>query len=592
MRMMTNSLLLAGLFMIGCIGCGDENATLLYVKVLAREGLSKPVALAVTLTHGGQSEAARLLRGPGGGAISLPTSFVIQADGRSGGAQITVKALSKPVVAQKNVIGQAQGKASLTTDKRVDLTLVLQPSDNLIKTKISPSAIYGARPQVAGDGLGNHVVVWEDSSTSSGQTLYDVWFQLFNKQGATTYKGVFLMTKEHQPSVAMQQRGAARGNFEVVWIRQTGTVAGKGTIYGRSMDAKGQPDSTGSGGKPTALSNSAQSSWPFVTARYPSGYAVVWQEEDITGGQFRVMGRLLNNHGSPIVSPNGQNAPFMLASFPKSGSEAVPTATGDSLGGLMVVWNQGGKLKGSVFSKVSGSLKLIRGTFDLAKSATGKAATPHVAALKYGYGVIWSDTSNFPPDTNGRCIRFRRFSSAGVALAADYTLNTTFALDQFRPRFTGRMRDGSLLAVWTSRANLPGDPKGGINGRALLHNGQPVGPDFVINTSTAGPQQTPAIAPHASDGFAVVFTDGADAAPGLRTRLVFPDYVGLTGQIGALCEGQNQCSSATTLYCQSTQAGKRCLGDCKGGVEAACNNGGECFTNTKLNASYCTYPTE
>ena len=58
--------------------------------------------------------------------------------------------------------------------------------------------------------------------------------------------------------------------------------------------------------------------------------------------------------------------------------------------------------------------------------------------------------------------------------------------------------------------------------------------------------------------------------------------------VGALCEGQNQCSPS--LYCVSTQAGRRCLAPCKGGATAACLNGGVCFTNTKLSASYCQYP--
>ncbi len=572
------------------VGCGDQSATLLYVKVLAHDGMTNPAALAVTFTQGGAAEAPRLLRGPGGGGIALPASFVIQADGRSGSVRVNLKALKAASLTPQNIIGAGESKANLTTDQRVDMTVLLAPYDKLVKTKVAPNAQYGRRPAVAGDRQGNSVVVWEDSSTSSGQTLFDIWFQLFGRKGNTTYKGAFLMTREHQPTVAMQQAGTARGSFVVAWVRQPGTANGKGTIYTRAMNAKGQPDTTPGAGKAMAQSASALASRPEITARWPSGYVVAWQEEDLTGGTHRVMARLLDDHGRQMISPNGQQSPFMLASFSKSSTQPAPTVAGDRSGGVMFVWNQGGDIKGSIFAKVGGSLKLVRGAFGIAKVPSGQASRPHVTALQYGYGVIWSDKCNLPPDTNGRCIRFRRFSADGQALASDYTLNTTTSQDQLEPRIASRTQDGSLLAVWTSKASTTADPQGGVQGRALLHNGLPVGADFTINTTTAGQQQAAAVAPLASDGFAVIFTDGASATPALRNRLVFPDYVGLAGKIGALCEGQNQCTSPS-LFCQQTQAGKRCLNPCKGGSEAACISGGKCFTNKGLNASYCTYPT-
>lgn len=569
--------------------CGDGDATLLYIKVLAREGVSPPVALAVTFTHGGLAEAPRLVRGPGGGAVSLPASLVIRADGLTGSARVQLAALDKPIFTADNVVARGEGKATLAADGRVDVTVVLAPSDSLIKQKIAPDTNYGASPRVAGDGQGNTVVVWEDSTTTSTQTLHDVWFRLYNRQGATTYKGAFLMTKEHQPTVAMQQAGTARGNFVVAWVRQNASSSGRGTIYGRSMTAKGQPDASPGAGTPAPLSDFAYASKPDIVARQPSGYAVVWQEEDLTGGQIRVMGRILDDHGRAMISPNGQMAPFKIASFLKSAGTPAPVVAADKFGGILVVWNEAGIIKGSAFSKVGGSLKLVRGAFTVAKTPSGKGSQPHATDLTYGYGVIWSDQSNFAPDTNGQCIRFRRFTVDGTPLAADFTLNTTTAQDQTNPRIARRWRDGSLLATWTSKASTTADPQGGINARALLHNGLPVGPDFVINTSTNGQQQAPAVCPHHNDGFAVVFTDGAGNTPALRSRLVFPDYIG-TGQIGGLCEGQNQCTGQN-LYCQSTQAGMRCLGSCKGGSEAACLHGGKCYTNKALSASYCTYPT-
>lgn len=573
---------LIALLLLTSVGCGSEPATLLYVTVLARAGVAPPTALAVTLSQGGQSEAPRLLNGP----VGLPSSFIIRADGRDGWAKVMVQALSKPALSADNVIATGESSTPIQADQRVDMTIVLAPSDTKIKPKIAPDPVFGIRPRVAGDGLGNTVVVWEDSSTSSSQTLYDVWFQLFGANGQSKYKGAFLLTKEHQPAVAMQQGGTARGHYVVAWVRGSG---GKGTIYSRSMDGKGQPDTLPGAGKPQALSMPGGASQPRVAARLPSGYVVVWQEEDVTGGMYRIMGRILDDHGRAMVSPTGQSAPFQLATFSRTSADPSPTVATDANGGTMVTWNAGGTIKASVYAKVGGSLKLVRGDFAVANAGTGQASAPDVAPLLYGYAVIWSDKSNFAPDTSGRCIKLRRFDAGGTGLSAEYTLNTTVNLDQIQPAISARLQDGSLLATWTSKDGGASDPNGGIRGRALLHNGIPVGSDFVINTATAGQQQGAALAPQATDGFAVVFTDGAGPTPALRTRLVYPDYVGQSGDVGALCEGKNQCSSAS-LFCVSTQAGKRCLAPCKGGATAACLHGGVCYTDSKLNASYCGYP--
>ncbi len=573
---------LATVLLIAATSCGDDpTATMLYVKVMARDGVAPAAALAVTLTLDNQSEAPRLVRASESTTVGFPSTFVIRADGRSGTARVTLQALSQPNLSPGNITAQGQATATLTPDRRVDVTVWLDPQDSQVKDKITPAGVYGNRPRVAGDGLGNHVVVWEDSSSAAGSTQYDIMFRLFNKQGKRLYMDALKQAREHQPAVAMQQAGSDRGNFVITWVRGTG---GKGAIFGQNMNKAGK-----SAGLASPVSLSALASHPRIAARLPGGYFVVWQEEDASGGTHRVMGRVLNSQGQPATGPTGQPQPFLISSFSRGSSNPLPAVATDSLGGAMVVWNAGGTIKATVYAKVSGSLKLVRGNFQVANIDVGQASSPDVAALPYGYAVAWSDRSSIAPDKSGRCIKLRRFSSSGAALSAEYTLNTTTNQDQTQPALAARGRDGSLLATWTSKDTGGSDPGGSVRGRALLHNGLPVGKDFLVNTSTTGPQQGSAIATHAGDGFTVVFTDGAGTSPALRSRFVFPDYTGTGGQVGALCEGKNQCSPS--LYCVSTQAGKRCLYPCKGGATAACLSGGVCFTNTKLSASYCSYPT-
>ena len=569
---------LTALLLVLAVGCGDDpTATLLYVNVMARDGVPSAPALAVTLSQGSASEETRFLQAENSPTMEFPSSFVIRADGRSGTARVNLQARTHASLTVGDILAQGQATATLEAGRRVDMTVWLEPQDVQVKDKITPAGVYGNRPGVAGDGQGNHVIVWEDSS---GGSSFDILFRLFDKKGTRLYTDALKQSREHQPAVAMQQAGSALGSFVVAWVRGSG---GKGAIFSQNMNKSGK-----SAGLSQPVSLSALASHPRIAARLPSGYFVVWQEEDASGGTHRIMGRVLNSQGLPATGPTGQPQPFLISSFTRGSADPLPAVAADAQGGAMVVWNAGGTVKGTVYATVGGSLKLVSGNYQLAKTDTGQAAAPDVAALPYGYAVIWSDKSSFAPDTSGQCIKLRRFSSGGVGLAAEYTLNTTTSQDQLNPSLAARGRDGSLLATWTSKDATGIDPDGSVRARALLHNGLPVGDDFLVNTATSGPQQSSAVATHAGDGFTLVFTDGAGGSPALRSRFIFPDYVGADGQVGALCEGQNQCSPS--LYCVSTQAGRRCLAPCKGGATAACLNGGVCFTNTKLSASYCQYP--
>lgn len=567
-------------------GCGDETATLIYLKVAAYDGVRSPAALSVTLGQGGPQQ---LVGAPEGGVITLPASLVVRVDGWSGKLTVIVEALDRADRATGQLLGQARGEVQVLPDELASLVLTLEPADLVLKSGHAPDTSYGKGlkgARAASDLTGNLVVVWEDLTLSSGVSLYDIRMEVLDRKGQSKAKRAFGLTEEHQPAVAMQQQGQARGYFTVAWVRGK-AGAGKGTLVAKSFDVNGNPDTTAGADQTQTLSLTATASSPDIARLGAGGFIVVWQEEDSTNWQ--VLGRILDEHGRPQASPGGQSAPFVLGTFAKSGTDdPAPAVAGDKLGSFMAVWNQAGQIKASTYAKGSGGYVLQKSGLAVAKSPTGLAAQPAVSDLEYGFAVAWTDTVSFAPDSDGRCVRVRRFSRDGTALEDDYTVNTTASKDQLHPAIARRALDGSFLVAWTSSSATSTDAAGGVRGRILVHNGLPVGDDFTLPTTTAGVQRYPALAPHLSEGYIALFTDGSSGKDALRARLLYPNYRPVDGRVGALCDGQNPCTGS--LYCIAGDAGKRCHAPCKspGGI---CTHGGTCTEDKTLSASYCTYAT-
>ena len=100
---------------------------------------------------------------------------------------------------------------------------------------------------------------------------------------------------------------------------------------------------------------------------------------------------------------------------------------------------------------------------------------------------------------------------------------------QYAPA-ASKLSGGGYVVVWTSRdQDGSGD---GIYAQRHDASGVPVGPEFRVNTTTAGAQLEPQVAGLSDGSFAVVWTDqgGADGMAGPRTAaaiLAFQKGVGL-----------------------------------------------------------------
>jgi cysteine-rich repeat protein len=138
--------------------------------------------------------------------------------------------------------------------------------------------------------------------------------------------------------------------------------------------------------------------------------------------------------------------------------------------------------------------------------------------------VVWQDHSGIAPDSSGTTVRLRRFDLKGKALdATEIVVPTTTKDDQRDPDIAIGAGDQALV-VWTDWSKTGGDAaETGIRGRMVGKGGAATGNDFLVNSTTTGPQAAPAVCATGS-GFAVVYNDtsigGSSHGTDVRMRLL------------------------------------------------------------------------
>lgn len=117
-----------------------------------------------------------------------------------------------------------------------------------------------------------------------------------------------------------------------------------------------------------------------------------------------------------------------------------------------------------------------------------------------GYVVVWQSSGQ---DGSGTGIYAQMFNVDGTKNGSEFLVNTTTAADQFVPYVAGSP-NGGFAVVWESDGAIDG------SGQAVLmqrfdSNGIKVGSEVLVNTTTAGHQQTPDIAALSDGKYVVVW---------------------------------------------------------------------------------------
>ena len=133
---------------------------------------------------------------------------------------------------------------------------------------------------------------------------------------------------------------------------------------------------------------------------------------------------------------------------------------------------------------------------------------PTIAALASGgFVLIWTEGAT-EQDPNGG-LRARIYDGDGNPVTSDFDIYPSIISSQSDASAT-ELADGTFLVTWTDwrTAWVEDDPVfGAIRGQILDSNGNKIGNDFLINTTTMGDQRESSVSSLAGGGFVVSWTD-------------------------------------------------------------------------------------
>jgi hypothetical protein len=242
---------------------------------------------------------------------------------------------------------------------------------------------------------------------------------------------------------------------------------------------------------------------PSVAIAEGGNFVVVWTSSQDGSGPG-VFGQRYAAGGAPL------GPEFQVNTF-TTGSQHEPRVGSDGSGNFVVAWTsdaQDGSAAGVFGQRYAASGAPLGGEFRVNTYSTGYQYHPAVSADAAGsnFVVVWQDgAAPGGGGPAGRGVFGQRYSGAGTALGPEFRVETYTAGFQGAPAIVVQPT-GSFVVVWHSEGQ---DGSGlGIFGQRYGSAGAPFGSEFRVNTYTTGPQSFPTIA---TDGVGCFFIAWAGA---------------------------------------------------------------------------------
>ena len=232
---------------------------------------------------------------------------------------------------------------------------------------------------------------------------------------------------------------------------------------------------------------------PGVGTLADGGHVVVWSDAS------KVMGQRYDAAGNPA------GGEFTVASSKiYNNLESPPAVIALAGGGFAVAWNEDTSYHVKV-QRFDASGNAVGSLIDVYGS--GATYNPSITATADGGFVVTASIGTTSGVANANSVLLRRFTADGTPLGTAITLVTGNVGTAYGT--VAALSSGNLVTLWRA-----GDGSGGgLFGRILGPSGINIGPDFQVNTTTAGDQKVPVITALADGGFVVAWQSaGQDGA--------------------------------------------------------------------------------
>jgi hypothetical protein len=251
---------------------------------------------------------------------------------------------------------------------------------------------------------------------------------------------------------------------------------------------------------------------PAVTADGSNGtFVVVWESFLQDGSGWGVFGQRYLPSGVP------SGGEFRVNTY-TTDDQTGPSVAADTAGNFVVVWTSD-KQDDPIFSGVFGQRYSATGAalgpeFRVNTFTPSGQVGPAAAWLPTGFVVAWASLGQ---DGANLGVFGQRYAETGDPVGPEFQVNTYTKYDQLSPRVAA-IPTGEFVVVWTSQGDTcPGcggqdGSSDGVFGQRYASSGAPAGPEFRVNTYTTSAQLGPSVAAYAS-GFVVVWTSSAQDGP-------------------------------------------------------------------------------
>ncbi|MGZ8286175.1 MAG: cadherin domain-containing protein [Allosphingosinicella sp.] len=146
-----------------------------------------------------------------------------------------------------------------------------------------------------------------------------------------------------------------------------------------------------------------------------------------------------------------------------------------------------------------------------------------------GYVVTW-ETSDSAQDGSGTAIKARLFDSAGLPVGGEFRVNSLASQDQKEPTVTG-LADGGFVVAWYTTDTAQDGAGWAIKGQRFSAEGIAVGAEFRVNSTAFGSQYNIDIASLSSGGFVVTWQTGNSSGTQVSAQMYDSDGAKLGAEL-------------------------------------------------------------
>ncbi|MEP2277774.1 MAG: cadherin-like domain-containing protein, partial [Reichenbachiella sp.] len=362
------------------------------------------------------------------------------------------------------------------------------------------------------DNSGNLVVAWQEEQ-SGIQEVNAIHYAADNSTDGEFTVSQNSTNDQITPSVDMDEEG----NFIVVWKGREGSGTTYSVLNVRKYN-NGVPQDDAEVLISFSDYSANKAKTPDVDLNGDGSFAVAWEYEDFVGSSEYIRAQIFDGDGSPQVDGDISVAGFSYVSNPKIAA--------DKDGGFVVVYDAEDNgtyeyIQGSRYNRFGDEIE----SWDFYNDGgeDNRAGHPAIGMNDRGdFVVAWEDNLNAIGgectygDCDGYGIYFTQYQDGEnqpYSVSSSEIVNTYDNGDQILPAIA-KDGDGNYVVVWQGYSGE--DIQDEILGQRFNNEGEKIGDEFIINTTTTDDQTQPDVAMNADGDFIVTWASYDEASSSQR----------------------------------------------------------------------------